>query len=336
LENRRLLAADLIYNWNTGNVQLDAAEADGQVIVNFVLSNGSSRFQPVSNPFPEELAGSSRAATSISTANEISWTDATVLVSGPIWQTQPGTGQPLDLGQVFPKSLEQNELAAFLTQATYVGTPGTGVQEFDLIVNKPFPWQNPLNPRDINRDMLVTPVGDVLPLINELNDPAVTNERGALPVPPAAPPVTFYDVNGDNFLTPAGDVLPVINLLNDPPIQEGESPAMVDGELVHERHPNQRVLLDVVTNDLFRPWQLAGSSLNSHDVQRNREPRLATGRPDHLRGVVSHSATTDEGIASSIARLRWDFRSSAESADALRETVEEIFGDVLTWLDATI
>ena len=89
------------------------------------------------------------------------------------------------------------------------------------------PWQNPGNRLDVNNDTLVTPVGDVLTLINALNARTIFDATGRLPDPPVAPntPPPFYDVNGDGYLTPALDVLPVINYLNGLTSGEGEATA---------------------------------------------------------------------------------------------------------------
>jgi len=78
------------------------------------------------------------------------------------------------------------------------------------------PWQNPANRLDVNNDTLVTPVADVLTLINELNAHTIIDAVGRLPNPPVAPnlPPPYYDVSGDGFLSPVLDVLPVINHLN--------------------------------------------------------------------------------------------------------------------------
>ncbi len=72
------------------------------------------------------------------------------------------------------------------------------------------PYQNPLNPYDVNNDGFETPI-DALILINDINK----NGTRALPWPPdptiAVPP--YIDPNGDLFLTPH-DALFVINRLN--------------------------------------------------------------------------------------------------------------------------
>lgn len=98
------------------------------------------------------------------------------------------------------------------------------------------PWQNPIDRFDVNDDGSVSPVGDVLVGINELNhhsrsDP-VTGKLPSSPIAPNAPP-PYLDVNGDGFVTAAGDVLPVINRINNPPAGEGEAagPANAPGAI---------------------------------------------------------------------------------------------------------
>jgi hypothetical protein len=94
-------------------------------------------------------------------------------------------------------------------------------------------WQNSFDAFDVNDDGVITPVGDVLVGINELNnhvysDP-LTGKLPSLPEDPSVPP-PYLDVNGDGYMTAAGDVLPVINFLNNPPGEgeaaEGESTAL--------------------------------------------------------------------------------------------------------------
>lgn len=99
------------------------------------------------------------------------------------------------------------------------------------------PWQNPVNRLDVNNDTFVTPVGDVLVLINQLNARTLFDATGRLPNPPVPPqtPPPYYDVNGDGFLTPTLDVLPVINFLNG--LTSGEGEATVAGATVIDIGP---------------------------------------------------------------------------------------------------
>jgi len=72
------------------------------------------------------------------------------------------------------------------------------------------PWQNPVNPLDVNDDGVVSPQ-DVLVLTNDIN----ANGSRTLPSPPISPPPPppYLDVDGDGAVTPS-DVLTVVNYLN--------------------------------------------------------------------------------------------------------------------------
>ena len=103
-----------------------------------------------------------------------------------------------------------------------------------LFLNGPANWQNPVNRLDVNNDGLVTPVGDILPLINEANQRRIISSTGVLPEQPVEPnfPAPYFDVNGDGNLTPVGDILVQINFINSQSDQEGESRfALVDTAL---------------------------------------------------------------------------------------------------------
>ena len=110
--------ADLIYNYVTGNVQLDASEADGAVMNNFVLQNGDDAFITGVVNFPW-------GSLQTDLVFEISNSDGTMIGFSGMW----------DLGDIFPGGMmDVDALEAFLTGATYVGAQGTGVQTLDLIV----------------------------------------------------------------------------------------------------------------------------------------------------------------------------------------------------------
>jgi glucose/arabinose dehydrogenase len=70
------------------------------------------------------------------------------------------------------------------------------------------PWQNSLNPADVNGQDGVT-TNDALIVINDLN----ANNPRLLPAPTADRPPPYLDVNGDGFVAPI-DALIVINVLN--------------------------------------------------------------------------------------------------------------------------
>ncbi len=94
--------------------------------------------------------------------------------------------------------------------------------DVELLLHGPANWQNPVNRRDVNNNGITgDPVGDILPLINELNRPSLISPAGELPEFPVSG-APFYDVNGDGLLTPAGDVLPQFNYVNSLPPWEAE------------------------------------------------------------------------------------------------------------------
>lgn len=85
-----------------------------------------------------------------------------------------------------------------------------GIQVSNLIT----PWQNPLNPLDVDNDISGNVFAiDALLVINELNEPQYRNPvTGELPPPPDPVPY-YFDVSGDNMATPF-DALLIINYLN--------------------------------------------------------------------------------------------------------------------------
>jgi hypothetical protein len=80
-----------------------------------------------------------------------------------------------------------------------------------VLDNRPYPWQNPHVPFDVNGDYWVTPL-DALLIINDLN----LNLSRPLPFPatPANLPLHYLDVTGNNNHVEPLDALLVINDLN--------------------------------------------------------------------------------------------------------------------------
>ncbi len=106
-------------------------------------------------------------------------------------------------------------------QVTEVGGDGKSYSlnvGLTRISNK-FPWQNRLNPQDVNRIDGVNPL-DALAAINAIN----AGELGRLPFPRPASSLSLpdYDVDGDGTLSPL-DVLAIINTINNRASGEGES-----------------------------------------------------------------------------------------------------------------
>jgi hypothetical protein len=110
-------------------------------------------------------------------------------------------GDPQFVGDEFFKTLEQ-----------------TGVS---LLLSGPRPWQNPLNPYDVDGNRGVSPQ-DALDLINDIN----REKSRTLPTPVLAGPVPplWLDVNGDQMFAPL-DVLMVINYINIEAAAEAEAEA---------------------------------------------------------------------------------------------------------------
>jgi Dockerin type I domain/Putative Ig domain/Cadherin domain/Metallo-peptidase family M12B Reprolysin-like len=125
-----------------------------------------------------------------------------------------------------------------------------------LLVVQSKPWQNRLNPLDVNRDGRVT-ASDASEVINYLNDS--TRSRVLARTRPfdqiAGPDI---DVTGDNFIS-ATDALRIINLLNDRAsgAAEGESSANVS------TGPGRSAQQDVV-------WLAAYSQLEEEITRRKR------------------------------------------------------------------
>lgn len=102
-----------------------------------------------------------------------------------------------------------------LDRLTYTATDSVGNTSVpalvDLVVVDPDnrPWQNPLNPYDVDGDGTLTPT-DALLIITQLN----AGGTGTLAVPtPLNFPTPYFDVSGDNTLG-ALDAIEVINRLN--------------------------------------------------------------------------------------------------------------------------
>ena len=165
--------ADLIYNTDSGNVKLDASEAAGGVITNFVLGNaqGGSDFNapgvaafPFAGPFTTD------------TILEISQTDGTAV----------GASGITNLGNIFPTGFDLTGLEAFLTDASYVGELGSGNPELDLKV-----VPEPSLLADLTGDGFVD--FDDLTILLAHWDQEVSAGQGNL-VDPLGTPINFQDL----------------------------------------------------------------------------------------------------------------------------------------------
>ena len=118
--------ADLIYDPDTGLVQLDQSEPEGEYYVDsFVLKTDDLPGFVFTNPDDDVLLAYLFMDPPTTTHLEISQTNAEPgLAPGFTFHTN----DVFDLGFVFPKSMSQTELGNFLSQATY-----NDGEEFDLV-----------------------------------------------------------------------------------------------------------------------------------------------------------------------------------------------------------
>jgi len=107
--------------------------------------------------------------------------------------------------------------------ATDDGEPQESVTD-TFVIDVRNPYQNALNPLDVNSDGGVSPL-DALVVIAELND---NGARHLLPPEPLLDLPPYYDTSGDMFLTPI-DILVVLNFLNLGSGAEGEASHAVVG-----------------------------------------------------------------------------------------------------------
>ncbi len=100
------------------------------------------------------------------------------------------------------------------------------------------PWQNRIEPLDVNNDGFVVP-NDVLQIITRLN----TNGSGQLPVPSGSV-ISYFDATGDNHVT-ALDALRVIRHLNRFSLTgSGEPDVLVENMFPLEEHEIESVLAE--------------------------------------------------------------------------------------------
>ncbi len=159
-----------------------------------------------------------------------------------------------------------------------------------LLLNGPADWQNPVTPNDVNNDGVVSPVGDVLPMINETNAPQIVDSASRFPQPNGdVQPTPFADVNGDGTLSPVGDILPVINFLNSQgdPEGEGTQGARADGGLFWLPQPAARDLLDADNRSANTPPAAVGVVLLEVppvEIEEGRQPAPTT--PGHFEELL--------------------------------------------------
>lgn len=121
----------------------------------------------------------------------------------------------------------------------------------DSIPANETPWQNPIDPHDVDADGSVAPI-DVLTIINELNAPTTVDPDQRLP-PQRPADAPYFDVDGNQFVTPL-DALLLIDFLNESAGPEGE-PATFRAQ----------------SNDLAGLWQMLAVDVEQARIRRRRQ-----------------------------------------------------------------
>jgi hypothetical protein len=150
----------------------------------------------------------------------------------------------------------------------------------------PLVWQNPIDAFDINADTFVVP-GDVLLIINELNDSKYSDRFGELlqPPPPGVPP-PFFDINGDRFVAP-GDALQLVNLLNRGASGEAESGGVGSASLLAVQFVMRAAPECEEADCLFSPVvPVAWGSAPSQPGSPSRSAALARQHDQSLRELT--------------------------------------------------
>jgi hypothetical protein len=187
-------------------------------------------------------------------------------------------------------------------------------------------WQNPSNRLDVSGDGQISPIEDVLRLINELNSRKIIDTTGRLPLPmPPTRPGPYYDVSGDGYLSPVTDVLPVINFLNRGAAGEGES------VLVAHAETDRTTELISMTYGLLAPFDIQISPgraqlLSPLALPEFIDPGLAVSEVTPA-AANSEQATTD-GTTRELIRI-WN-REPEELLESIRIANTELTRHVVT------
>ena len=190
----------------------------------------------------------------------------------------------------------------------------------DVIVD-PYPWQNKLNPLDVNWDGEVSPI-DALLIITYMND---NPDDRTLPLPTTGnSPPPFLDPNGDNSVDPV-DALMIINYLNSLANSEGEdgpegeyftpvvaqatapaviyTDAILDAQQPVERRAEIETesILELATAEVLDTVDSPYQSQSVIDLRSQRAAGLSTVRGDLLEDLLDDIAgdisdSQDDGL----------------------------------------
>ena len=204
--------------------RLDAYDAQGHILARYTtssLSDGASEtmtVQRAAGDIAYVIAGAKRGTTVrldrlVVGPESTATTDAQGAFSLPYLPAgtyQVAAMSPSDWEWTAPVSGSQNVTVAASDVVRHVDFGG-------LPSGALHPWQNPVNPFDVNDDDVVSPL-DALVVIQDLS----TSGARKLPDPgPDASPPPYVDVSGDGFATPL-DALLVISFLSKGPSGNAE------------------------------------------------------------------------------------------------------------------
>ena len=188
----------------------------------------------LSNSVVDALSGSGTPVGNLTTTDpDLNDSFSYALVSGVGDQDNAGflvTGNQLQTSAAFA-SLGKSQCSVRIRTTDAGGLSFEKAFTLSVLAN---PWQNPVDPLDVDGQRGVTPL-DVLIVINYLNN----HSSGPLPRPhpaPGNPP--YYDVNGDGNAAPL-DVLLIINYLNQKSAASGEAPEGEAGFAAYQVEPGE-------------------------------------------------------------------------------------------------
>lgn len=132
-------------------------------------------------------------------------------------------------GQTVSKTVDPN-LQFTVTATSVTGNDTISSSVAVTVVERKSPFQNPVDPRDVNGDGKVSPL-DALILINHINSSGAGPVGRNTPLGGSGEAQIWVDVNGDGRLSPI-DILLIINFLNRRVVQSEELKA--EGEANYE------------------------------------------------------------------------------------------------------
>jgi hypothetical protein len=189
------------------------------------------------------------------------------------------------------------------------------------IIDDPAPWQNKLNPLDVNGDTFVSPL-DALLVITYLND----NGPGPLPVPTAGfLPPPYLDPTGENECN-ATDVIQIINFLNANASGEGEQAEGESADSFWQQNATSQ--LDVGVDLTVLGDRFAGFSALLTTTDRASQQQADPVVFESSETVTDNSQYQSATVASSNLRAKGLKIADSESLEDLLETIADDLAEV--------